>query len=60
MKHYNRILNLSIALLLLVILQGCELITDIFAAGFWVGIVIAVLVIIVVVWLIIKGMKKMT
>jgi hypothetical protein len=59
MKHYNRFLNLSIALLLIVLLQGCELITDIFSAGFWVGIVIAALVVIVVVWLIVKGMKKM-
>ncbi len=59
MENFRRFLIYSVVLLSLFMMQGCELVVDIFSAGFWVGIVIAVLVIVLVVWLIIKGMKKM-
>jgi ABC-type Fe3+-siderophore transport system permease subunit len=59
MKNYNRHFIFSTILLSLLILQGCDLIVDIFSAGFWVGIVIAVLVVTLIIWLIVKGLKKM-
>lgn len=59
MKNYNRYLAYSVILLSLFFLQGCDLIVDIFSAGFWIGIIIAVLVVALIIWLIVKGLKKM-
>jgi len=59
MKNYSRFLIYSTILFSIFFLQGCDLIVDIFSAGFWVGIVIAVLVVALIIWLIVKGMKKM-
>lgn len=57
MKNYNRFYLIVTFLFSVFLLQGCQLIADIFTAGFWVGIVLSVLVIVLIVWLIIKGMK---
>lgn len=57
MKKDKRILVWAGALMIVFSLQGCDLIADIFTAGFWVGIIITVLVIALIIWLIIKGTK---
>ena len=57
MKKDNRIFVWAGALMIVFSLQSCDLIADIFTAGFWVGIIITVLVIALIIWLIIKGTK---
>lgn len=59
MKNYIKYLIFSTIFFSMFLLQGCDMIVDIFSAGFWVGIVIAVLVVALIIWLIVKGMKKM-
>lgn len=48
---------LSFAVIFLSMLQGCEIIGNIFEAGLWVGIVIVVAVIALIVWLFGKARK---
>lgn len=59
MDNFKRILFLGTLLVSIFFIQGCALVADIFSAGFWIGIVIAVLVLVLIVWLIIKGRKWM-
>ena len=50
MKTFNQI---SLWLLVLVVtLSSCELVGDIFEAGFWAAIIIVVLVIALIIWLV--------
>ena len=50
MKTFN---GLSIWLLAMVVmLSSCELIGDIFAAGFWAAIIIIVIVIAIIIWIV--------
>jgi hypothetical protein len=50
MKKYNQ---LSILLLAMVItLSSCELVGDIFKAGFWTAIILIVVVIAIIIWII--------
>lgn len=52
MKHSQ---SITILLLLFALsLSGCEIIGDIFAAGFWVGIIVVIAVIALIVWLVAK------
>jgi hypothetical protein len=55
MKFYN--LFLIILISLLTTFTGCEIIGGIFKAGFWVGIIVVVLLILIVVWLV-NRMRK--
>ena len=57
MKKINSFLSFGLLFVLLAALPGCQLVADIFSAGFWVGIIIAILVIALIIWLIVKGMK---
>lgn len=55
MKFYNLLLVILISLL--TTFTGCEIVGGIFEAGFWVGIIVVVLIIAVVVWLV-NRMRK--
>ena len=55
MKFYNILVTILIALL--ATFTGCEIIGGIFEAGFWVGIIVVVLLIAIVVW-IVSRMKR--
>ena len=52
-----RVATLSLWLVLLVTLTGCELIGDIFKAGMWVGVLLVVVVLIIVGWIASKFMR---
>jgi hypothetical protein len=56
-KHVNK-LWLSIIFLFLIPLSGCDLISKVFEAGVWIGILLTVVVIGLIIWLIIKLIKK--
>ena len=45
-------------LLLMLVLTGCEVIGDIFSAGFYTGLIVVVLVIVLIVWLISRLGKR--
>lgn len=51
MRH--RLATLSLLLLTSLTLAGCEVIADIFQAGFWVG-VIVVLIVLFFIWLLVR------
>jgi len=57
MKNFNKYYFIGFIIISLFLFQGCELIADIFTAGFWVGIALTILVIAIIIWLIIKGLK---
>lgn len=62
MNHLLRILHFRIFNLLLILLgvfglSGCDLIGDIFEAGFWVAIILVVIVVLIVGWVIRKFRK---
>ena len=59
MKNYNKTLFFSLALILMALLPGCELIAVIFEAGVWVGILISIVVFIVIIILVIKILKAL-
>ncbi len=46
--------TLVITLMMLVTLTGCDLVGDIFEAGFWTAIIVIVLIVALVIWLIRK------
>lgn len=50
-------LFIIIIISLLTTLTGCELVAGIFEAGFWVGIIVVVLLVLIVVWLV-NRMRK--
>lgn len=53
----NRIIKIGFFALLLSMLTGCEAIGDIFQAGIGVGVFLAVVVVIAVIWIISKFRK---
>lgn len=55
MKFNNQFL--IILLILSTTFTGCEIIGGIFKAGFWVGIIVVVLLVLIVIWLV-NRMKK--
>ena len=57
MRNYNRYYFIASLFISLFIFQGCQLIADIFSAGLWAGIILTVIVIAIIIWLIVKGMK---
>jgi len=50
MKKYSQLSLLLVAMM--VSLSSCELIGDIFQAGFWTAIVLIVIVIIIIIWIV--------
>lgn len=53
----NRTLPLILSLLMiLLVLPGCELIGDILAFGFWVGVIIVVIVV-AIIWAIVRKLR---
>ncbi len=59
MKSYNKLLIFSIFIFMILALQGCELIGDIFGAGVWVGIIISAIVVFIIVFIVIKILKSL-
>ena len=57
METRSRAAHLLVALLLLVPLAGCEAIGDIFKAGVWVGVILAALVVVGIMWLVGKARR---
>lgn len=49
-----KLTHLYIFICLMLTMTGCELIGDIFEAGFWVGVILVILVIFIIIWLISK------
>jgi hypothetical protein len=50
MKQFNYLLIVFFALVMT--LTSCELIGDIFKAGFWTAIIVIVLIVIIIIWLV--------
>lgn len=50
-----RVARLFLVLLLLVPLGGCELVEGIFKAGVWVGVILAAVVVIGIMWMVRKA-----
>ena len=46
----NQIFTLTLLVVSIVTLAGCELVGDIFEAGVWVGVILVILVVGLVVW----------
>ena len=42
----------------IILLSGCEVVETIFGAGFWLGIIVSALVVVLVVWLLVKLFRK--
>jgi len=59
MKNYKKTLLFSLALILMALLPGCDLVADIFGAGVWVGILISVVVLVVLIIIVIKILKAL-
>jgi hypothetical protein len=57
-KHMKKMLALLFLVLLMFLLDGCEVIGGIFKAGVWVGVLLVLVVIGVIVWLVTRGAGK--
>lgn len=57
MEVTNRAARLLLLALLLVPLAGCEIIGGIFKAGVWVGVILAVLVVVGILWVVGKARR---
>ena len=57
MEFTSRPAHLAVVLLLLVPLAGCELVEGIFKAGLWVGIILAALVVVGIMWIVRKARR---
>ena len=57
MESTSRGAHLLVVLLLLVPLAGCEIIGGIFKAGVWVGVILAALVVVGILWIVGKGRR---
>jgi hypothetical protein len=55
MEPTSRVARLLLVVLLLVPLAGCEVIGGIFKAGVWVGVILAALVVVGIVWMVTKA-----
>lgn len=55
MKNTNHLASFLLFISLSFLLSGCDVITGIFEAGLWTGIILVILVIALVVWLINRG-----
>jgi hypothetical protein len=55
MEPTSRVARLVLVVLLLVPLAGCEVIGGIFKAGVWVGVILAALVVVGIVWMVTKA-----
>ena len=55
MEPTSRVARLLLIVLLLVPLAGCEIIGGIFKAGVWVGVILAVLVVVGIIWVVGKA-----
>jgi ABC-type Fe3+-siderophore transport system permease subunit len=58
MKNYTRISFFTGIILLMFLMQGCDIIADIFGAGLWVGVILTVLVIVFIIWLISRIFRR--
>lgn len=54
----NKYIGVILILSMMLTLSGCELVGDIFSAGFYAGIFVVILVVAVVIWLIAKLGKR--
>lgn len=55
MEPIARVVRLLLVLALVLPLAGCEVIGDIFKAGVWVGVILAALVVIGIMWIVSKS-----
>lgn len=55
MEATTRAARLSLLVLLLVPLAGCEVVEGIFKAGVWVGVILAALVVVALLWVFAKA-----
>jgi hypothetical protein len=55
MEATSRAARLLLVMLLLIPLAGCEVIGGIFKAGVWVGVILAVLVVVGIMWVVTKA-----
>jgi uncharacterized membrane protein YkvI len=51
----NKIISLTLLIVSITMLAGCELVGDIFEAGVWFGVILVILVVGLVVWLFSKA-----
>lgn len=54
----KKILSLFYLVLMMFLLDGCEVVGGIFKAGVWVGVILVLLVIGIIVWLVTRGAGK--
>lgn len=59
MKNYKKTLLISLALIFMTLLPGCDVIAAIFEAGVWVGIIISALVVFLLIFLVIQIIKAL-
>ncbi len=60
MKMNNKPFLFGLLVALLFVLQGCDLILDIFNFGVWVGIIISAIVVFLLIWIIYTIWKKIS
>jgi hypothetical protein len=58
MKSYRRFLLAGVMVSIIVMLQGCQLVADIFGAGLWAGVILTLLVLGLIIWLIAKVFRR--
>jgi len=58
MRNYTRFFFFTGIILLMISMQSCDIIADIFGAGLWVGVILTVLVIVFIIWLISKIFRR--
>lgn len=57
MEATTRVARLLLLVLLLVPLAGCEIVEGIFKAGVWVGVILAALVVVGIMWVVAKARR---
>lgn len=54
----NKFLKFYLLFALIVLLQSCQVITDIFQAGVWVGVIIVIAVIALIIYIVAKARRR--